>query len=309
MALLTPEFLQTSTYSALRDRLVLAHGASIQEGVWAAADFKAAQRAAGANMSVDVPAGYCLVTADYPGNKNGLFHIENDATINVPQATAANATNPRLDQLVLTINDQTHGGAPNNTPTLSWLTGTPNAGTTLDTRTGAAGVGLNQIRLADVLVPAATTSMTTANIRDRRPWARGAFYYVESDGSGNLTVASGSSQSLSSKGLGTPRIELSGGPVEVYISGVLTNNTAATNTIIQIFMDNALQTYGVQGIPTAGFGGHLVLRDVLQPAAGSHVFDVRFSGSTGGTVSAWNDTDNRFRFLIREILADNTSNT
>ena len=58
-------------------------------------DLKVSQRGAGANMSVDVAEGSCLVTGT-ESTYQGLYHCENQGVQNVI-ITAANVTNARRD--------------------------------------------------------------------------------------------------------------------------------------------------------------------------------------------------------------------
>lgn len=171
MALTVPEFLQTQTYSAIRVRETFKH-AGVQHGVWGATDLKPTQRAAGANMSVDIDDGWAAVLATSAGN-SGLYHVQNTAD-NVEIGTA-NPTNPRVDQVVARVYDSTHGTDLADEAELLVLPGTPAVGATLANRTGAAALPVNALRLADVLVGAGVTQIVTADIRDRRPWMRGAF--------------------------------------------------------------------------------------------------------------------------------------
>src|SRR3954465_3615681 len=108
----------------------------VQEGVVGATGLKVAQRGAGANQSVDVGAGFAWVQID-TGTRNGMGHVTNDATANV-DLTAANGTNPRIDQIILRWNDSSIPTGSGNVPTLEVLTGTATSGATLANRTGAA---------------------------------------------------------------------------------------------------------------------------------------------------------------------------
>ena len=81
---------------------------------------------------------------------------------------AANTSgNPRLDIVVMEIADSQHAGS-SNLAQIRVVTGTADAGATLDTRTGAAAVPASAILLADVIVANGAASIVTANIRDRR---------------------------------------------------------------------------------------------------------------------------------------------
>jgi hypothetical protein len=94
-----------------------------------------AQRAAGANMSVDIAAGEATVQGDLVTNQ-GLYYVYNDATVNLTGFAAANATNPRIDRITLKVDDAFHGGA-GNTASFPIITGTATAGATLTNLTGA----------------------------------------------------------------------------------------------------------------------------------------------------------------------------
>jgi len=185
MTLRTPEFLQTKTYSAMRDRLAFQHGGSVQAGTWDMGDFVVTQRASSANMSVDVAAGYALVSANDPGNA-GLYHVQNDASVNVATLVGGgawpvgHATLPRIDSVYLIVNDTTDGGDASDTPNIAVVQGTATAGATLDNRTGAGTAPTGALLLADVLMPAASTTVTTANIRDRRTSARLGWFKIAS---------------------------------------------------------------------------------------------------------------------------------
>lgn len=131
------------------------------EGVKTSSDFLVAQRGAGANMSVDVAAGQCYVQDDH-GAGGGYYHAVWNATDNVAIA-AADPTNPRIDRVVVRVRDQFLGDATNAID-LFVVQGTPSAGATLVNCTGAGAVPGSCLLLANVLVPAASSSVITANI-------------------------------------------------------------------------------------------------------------------------------------------------
>lgn len=140
------------------------------EGVIAATDMAVAQRAAGANMSVDIAAGQALVQGDGITNQ-GQYYAYNDAVVNLTSFTAAHATLPRIDRVCLRVRDAFHGDAANDLAFVV-VSGTATAGATLANLTGAAAVPASHLLLANVLVPAAATTITTANI-DTTVRARG----------------------------------------------------------------------------------------------------------------------------------------
>ncbi|MBA3240081.1 MAG: hypothetical protein H0T60_02550 [Acidobacteria bacterium] len=250
MALVTPDYLQTQTYGAKRDRLTLQHGGQVQEGVWDAGDLKGIQRAIGANMTVDVAAGFALVKADDTGNK-GFYHAENDASLNVAVA-ASHATLPRLDKLILRVNDTSDGADSTDIPQLITLSGTAISGTTLgngNTNGSAPAIPNSAIVLADILVPASSTAVTTVNIRDRRPWARGAHDIVGSvsdyiQNSSTLAVVDSTKLSV--------RLECSGAPLTVVFNPGNYYNSAGISTVgyttFDMFVDGVSATSNLDGV-------------------------------------------------------------
>ena len=78
----------------------------------------------------------------------------------------ADPTNPRIDRLVVQILDKNVAGSSDATVGSKFrvISGTPTSGATLGNLTGAAAVPANTYLLANVLVPAAATSITGVNI-------------------------------------------------------------------------------------------------------------------------------------------------
>lgn len=119
----------------------------------------------GANRDLNYGAGTVWIKDD-----SGMFAAGalipvtvNSGTVSVP----ANASgNPRLDQVILTMTGY-------NTGTVSILQGTPNAATTINTRTGAATIPDNAIRIADVLTTNgfAGPYVNHTSLRNRLVWA------------------------------------------------------------------------------------------------------------------------------------------
>jgi hypothetical protein len=152
-----------------QERYLLEHQGFV-EGVIGTGDFAVTQRGTGANMSVDVAVGSGWIKVD-TGTRNGLSHAWSDAIENVAVA-AAHATLPRIDRVVVQYNDSAiPAGTGGDVPTVRVVTGTATSGATLDNETGAASVPADSLHLADVLVAANASSILTAAVRDRRPWA------------------------------------------------------------------------------------------------------------------------------------------
>lgn len=116
------------------------------------------------NMSVNVATGMGFVFGT-EATGQGAYHVYNDATKNITIA-AADATNPRKDRIIARIKDQSYSGAV-STFSLEVVTGTPAASPAEPT------LPANSFELALVNVAAAATSITNANITDRRTRAAG----------------------------------------------------------------------------------------------------------------------------------------
>jgi len=288
MALQVPDLLDTKTYPFQRVRAMLADTPGLQPGVVAPGDLKVTQRAASANMSVDVAAGSSWVAGSRVA-RQGLYHIVDVGGSTVLLA-AAHATLPRVDQVVARVEDSLAGDQADQA---TWYVaaGTPTAGATLDNRLGAAASPATQspplsvLRVADVLVPAAATTIVAANIRDRRPWAGGAFTTIQRlDPSGGYTVTAG--RQLDAVNL-QPRIECSGAPLRVKINGTTYNNGAAgTNMYMSPTSDGGVMpgSERVYGQPSAGYRLTYAIDFTYIPAPGSHLIGWQVGMDSGSTI-------------------------
>lgn len=122
-------------------------------------DLAVIQRAAGANMSVDVLLGGAMVGGTESAHQ-GEYFVYNDASANVV-ITAADGSNPRKDLIGIQIRDTEYSGA-NNDARILVITGTAGA------VPAEPSVPANFVTLALVDVPAAAASIVTGNITDRR---------------------------------------------------------------------------------------------------------------------------------------------
>lgn len=171
-----PVTLQAGNYSAIDDRRFWS--ASVREGVLSGGSYQVIQRAAGANMTVDVASSVGL-GATVEGDSvtaQGEYHVPpTAANVNVDIA-AADATNPRNDLVVLEVKDDQHDAGGLNIARVRVITGTANASAAATDAPGANGTPAlpsSCLLLALVRVTAGATSVTTAMVNDRRPWAGG----------------------------------------------------------------------------------------------------------------------------------------
>jgi hypothetical protein len=110
-------------------------------------------------MNVFVAAGWAVVVGDIqPGM--GAYTFYNDAPV-LLTITTANATDPRIDLIVATVNDSFYSGVDNNV-VYQVIAGTPAGSPTVP------ATPPNSIALAQVLVGAAVLSINSGNITDLR---------------------------------------------------------------------------------------------------------------------------------------------
>jgi hypothetical protein len=172
MALETPIWLQGGIYSARRDRSLL--DVIFTEGVIdpGSGALEVAERAAGANDTVDVALGAAIITGDDEADQ-GKYYVRNTTTVNVP-FTPAPGVNQRIDLLVLRVNDPTAGGQAGNDATFVIV-----EGTVAETAVAPA-VPDTAVPLAEVLRLSTDTTIIDARITDRRPTSSTQNYTVNS---------------------------------------------------------------------------------------------------------------------------------
>lgn len=128
----------------------------------------------GTNLTVSVYTGVAYVAGTSPiTNDNGSYRVYSDSIRSITLGTA-NATNPRLDQIVLRVMDDEFDNSGFVETRIEVLPGTPTAGATLGNRNGAAALMSMAENsdalylLADILVAAGATAVGSSNIKDRR---------------------------------------------------------------------------------------------------------------------------------------------
>jgi hypothetical protein len=115
----------------------------------------------GGNMSVNVAPGLAYVRGTQALTQGGYW-VGNDATVNLAIA-ASHPTNNRTDSIYVAIQDDFYSGGT-HTAILAAATGDPLFPTTPPT------LPANALEIARITVLAATTSILTAQIADRRPF-------------------------------------------------------------------------------------------------------------------------------------------
>lgn len=287
-------------------------GSIVQPGRLGDTDFKVT---AGAGMTVSVAAGIYFVKDDGLTWTELVPVFRTAAT--VVNIAASNGSLPRIDQIVA-----------NTDGSLAVLTGTATSGATLDNRLGTLALGNDQERIADLLVPAASASVTNPNIRDRRMWANGALAWrILAGGGSSLTTASATPAVMSTSILSL-RLELGGGPIRYKLRGRFLNAAAGNSVVIDPRVDGVASP--IAGEPGAtmwtfypgapGGGTYTELESVYTPAArndgagqtsdasGSHLIQPWWSSPGATTATLTGSTSDHAQLEIEEEIRPNANN-
>lgn len=154
MAIRTPpSWLQNGSHPAENDRLSM-QGLWRSTGILGSSDLQVTQNSS-PNMTVNISSGWAAIVGNYQTNM-GAYVVYNDAPLSAT-ITTANASNPRIDLICLTVADAYYTGSLNNV-TLNVVAGTPSGSPAVPS------TPINSIALAQVYVGAGVTSILTANI-------------------------------------------------------------------------------------------------------------------------------------------------
>lgn len=169
MALRQPLYQQPATgdaaitYAANDERLSLVQALFRVEGVIdpQLGYLKVSQRAAGANFSVDINTGWCVIDGD-DVSLQGSYLCTSSAVENrtIP---AAPGSGTRVHRVIARVKDKLHNA--------SWTTYEWTIDVLADVGSGTPAEPATAITLALVSVSAGQSSVTNANITDKRPWA------------------------------------------------------------------------------------------------------------------------------------------
>lgn len=271
--------------------------AALQNGVMAAGDGKVTP---GAGLQLNYAAGTALIVDDGSVHTSGLLIPATFAGSTV--TIGGNATgNPRIDQVVLTLSAL-------GTASVSVVPGTATVGATLTNRTGAAALPAKSIRLADILMPTgfAGPFIAATHIRDRRPWARGA-YSITNDTAGDISLTIGAVSGLST----AIRAEFTGNPVTVTLNFAITSATLAdASAKFNMNYDGAL-VWAIDQNLTQHYNGYTSFYTIdytLVPAAGSHSFQFAITEVTNDIIIK-RSGNLPVQTVIREDIRQNSDNS
>jgi hypothetical protein len=316
----SPEWLQlgpgaSALYGAIDMRRVMLAGR--QEGILGST---------GGAYKVSLSSGMILTVAASTGDgalvlgdsvaAQGLYYVPPHSAAITETVTAAHATLPRIDMVVLEVLDATHDGGASNLARVRIIAGTATSGATLDNRTGAAALPASTIRLADVLVPAAAASILAANIRDRRPRAAGVYRKITrtaNAAAGNDYATAGTTfASLDATNL-RPRIECSGTTLRLKFMGVLSHGTAGGVVVLVPWQDGAVpentSSDWFQFTRDTNLANLAVQWSYeWSPSPGSHLLEWAWR-TLAGSASIITRPTFPMQLVLEEILRDNTDNT
>lgn len=156
MTQLNPNWIQALTYAARLDRQLIK--ATFTEGVLSG--MKVVQRAAGANMSVDISVGVGVIYGDDQTDQ-GAYLVSCTVLENVVIG-AAPGSNSRRDLIYWRVNDPNAGGPAGSNSAFGVVAGTPAASPALPALPTSA------IPLAEVLVTAGNVTVVDAMITTLR---------------------------------------------------------------------------------------------------------------------------------------------
>jgi hypothetical protein len=235
-----PLFLNARQYDAEWLRMytwLLQNGQNISEGVFTYGNYFGAT-SGGSGLQINVGAGQAAIQGD-DRSSQGIYIAYNDTTRMVT-ATAANATNPRIDRLVLQMYDSDVTGAQNKWA-IELVPGTPTVGATLTNLSGAAVVPNSALLLYNVLVPATFTGpfVPATHFQDRRHGVFQPNTFLRTTAPGAAQAANGANfvgpgdvMSLTVIGNGVNAVQL-------RVTTPLLYNTTALNTALVEVWDGA----------------------------------------------------------------------
>ena len=240
MALRTPpSWLQNGSHPAENDRLTT-KAIWQTTGIVNPTDLQITQNGGG-NMSVNVSSGWAAIVGTTQVNM-GTYMAYNDASTNLTIATAS-SSNPRIDLVVITINDAYYTGSLNNV-SFQVIAGTPAASPTVP------ATPANSLALGQIAVGTSVTSILTANITNYGVQATGPFGNVTTTGTQTLTNKTLTAPTINDGYLSSPRelatISASAAtgtiPFYAYTQGILYYTTAATANFTLNFTGTAGST-------------------------------------------------------------------
>lgn len=254
-------------------------GVFLSQGVLGATDLDVTQRGAGANMSVDVAAGKCLVSDAQ--TIVGLYPFVSDATTNL--AIASNSSgSTRIDIIVARVKDTEYADA-SNAKTIEVVQGTAGA--------GVPATPTRCLKLAEVTVANGATSITNANIAESRVWAgvglgpRGQLAQGTTTSTGSIA---GSALDVTTSSTGS-LTTVAGRRYRYSFSVPVSSTVAGDAIVVNVNKDGSTLATVTFTVPSANIAYPVTFFAEDAPTAGAHTYKLtalRFGGSGTVTVGA-----------------------
>jgi hypothetical protein len=258
----------TISYAAA-DVRNLVDGLVAYPGVVRLGDLKVTQRAAGANMSVDVAAGSVFIDGSSVALQ-GCYFCKNTAAVNVPIA-AAPGSGTRTDLIVARVYDKQADGGTLYTWALEKVTGTVGAGT--------PAAPVSSALLATVTVAAGNVSIVNAAISEA------VKQYATSISS--TAVVADQSHLPASPRQGDSALELDTG-ISSRFSGVAWQRTSPAYTGFYYGTTDAGGSMTVPLPATLGYTPRTVIAGVMSPVmGGAGPYAMSVTVDLGNITAAW----------------------
>jgi hypothetical protein len=161
MTLHPPLWAGSGTYTDDADRQFVTNLFPAEGVLDLSAAFKVSQKAAGANMSVDIAVGGAIVQGDHVAGQ-GRYMCANDAVENRAVTAAPGVGNSRIDRIVLVAHDAEAVGSGTTATRIDYIAGTPGASPS------PPAVPSSALPLARITVPSGKLSIVDGDITDDR---------------------------------------------------------------------------------------------------------------------------------------------
>ena len=155
-----PLWILGQSHTAENDRLAGTQGLVGTAGVSAGTNDLLVTQASTPAMTVNVNSGWGWVLGTVSSTQ-GMYTVYNDATLTGITVSAANATLPRIDRVVLSVLDSNYSGVTSSA-SVYVVAGTASASPV------APAIPASSISLATLAIASGATAVTTANITDTR---------------------------------------------------------------------------------------------------------------------------------------------
>lgn len=159
----------TGGYNAIDRRRMFLGCAAKREGVFDQDGWQVTQASGGPSTTVEVKANVGLARVDGTTDaQQGAYVVAPHFEVAALDITAAHATLPRIDSVILQVLDSDFDGSGEWEARVVLLTGTPTSGDTLDRPSGAPALPDSCLHLADLRVDPLDTTISDDQIRDYR---------------------------------------------------------------------------------------------------------------------------------------------